>query len=209
MSTGTFVPKQARSQRRQEALLDAVEKLLADRRADQIGVAEVAALANVSVASVYTRFLDKDAMILAVIERFEPRRVEELEEAFGGNWDGMTLRERCERVAFETVSYFRRNRGVLRAMLEYFREHPEAVSPQREEEATLGYRLAGRRLAEALIKVTPGTERVAQAAFFTATCVCRDQIVFGPHSSLGTREMDDTALAVHLAHTMYASLVTP
>lgn len=87
-------PRQARTQESLERLLDAAEALLADKRFEDIHVAEVANRAGTSVAAVYRRFKDKEALLHALHERL-------CEEAFATaddalipeRWVGAGIRE--------------------------------------------------------------------------------------------------------------------
>ncbi|SLN69814.1 HTH-type transcriptional repressor BepR [Roseivivax jejudonensis] len=61
--------QQTRSRRTQGALLDAGERLFAERGLDETAVTDVAAQAGVSVGALYHHFRDKSALYIAVIER--------------------------------------------------------------------------------------------------------------------------------------------
>ncbi|SFE46475.1 TetR/AcrR family transcriptional regulator [Roseivivax sediminis] len=61
--------QQTRSRRTQGALLDAGERLFAERGRDETSVTEIAAAADVSVGALYHHFRDKSALYIAVIER--------------------------------------------------------------------------------------------------------------------------------------------
>lgn len=63
-------PRQARSQRTLERILDATESLIAERGVDNVTVAEVAQRAQSSVGSLYGRFQGKEALVRSVFERF-------------------------------------------------------------------------------------------------------------------------------------------
>jgi AcrR family transcriptional regulator len=61
--------QQTRSQKTQEALLDAAEALFFEQGADATSVADVAEKAGCSVGSVYHHFRDKKAMLYALYDR--------------------------------------------------------------------------------------------------------------------------------------------
>ncbi|MEM6992127.1 MAG: TetR/AcrR family transcriptional regulator [Myxococcota bacterium] len=63
-------PKQERSQRRVEQILDATRGLVGRRGNDAVSMREIAAEAGVSVSSVYQYFPDKNALLRAIIERY-------------------------------------------------------------------------------------------------------------------------------------------
>lgn len=63
-------PKQERSQRRVQAVLDATRSLVGKRGNDAVSMREIAAAAGVSVSSVYQYFPDKNALLRALIDRY-------------------------------------------------------------------------------------------------------------------------------------------
>ncbi|MEZ4369804.1 MAG: TetR/AcrR family transcriptional regulator [Polyangiaceae bacterium] len=66
-------PKQARSQRTLERLLDAAEQLILEQGVVDVSIPEIVARAGSSVGGFYGRFKDKDALIRALEERFLAR----------------------------------------------------------------------------------------------------------------------------------------
>jgi len=62
-------PRQERSRRSQERVLDTLAAMLATRPFDRITVADLARRARVAVTSIYARFEDKRALVLALHER--------------------------------------------------------------------------------------------------------------------------------------------
>jgi AcrR family transcriptional regulator len=96
-------PQQARSQLTLSRILDASETLLAEKSWEDAGVAEIARRAGSSVGAFYSRFRDKDALLVALHERF-------VEEAFATSvaaleetrWTGASICEIVrELVAFQ------------------------------------------------------------------------------------------------------------
>ena len=63
-------PRQARSQKTLERILDAAEALIIERGAEALTVTEVARRARSSVGSLYARFSGKEALLRSVFERF-------------------------------------------------------------------------------------------------------------------------------------------
>jgi AcrR family transcriptional regulator len=62
-------PLQTRSRRSQERVLDACAEMLATQPFDRITMADLARRAGVAVTSIYARFSDKRALVLALHER--------------------------------------------------------------------------------------------------------------------------------------------
>jgi len=92
-------PRQARTQESLERLLDAAETLLADKRFEDVHVAEVASRADSSVAAFYRRFQDKDALLHALHERVCEEALATADDALDpGRWDGAAIREILETI---------------------------------------------------------------------------------------------------------------
>jgi AcrR family transcriptional regulator len=62
-------PRQARSRQSQERVLDAFAAMLGEQPFEQIRIADLARRAGVAVTSIYARFEDKRALVLALHER--------------------------------------------------------------------------------------------------------------------------------------------
>jgi AcrR family transcriptional regulator len=111
-------PRQARSQRTLERILDALGGLLAEKSFDQIAMAELAERAGCSVTSIYARFKDKWSMIAALHESFRDDAI--------GRVDAYLAPERWRRVAADAiiaettaalVSAYDEQRHLMRAVL--------------------------------------------------------------------------------------------
>ena len=63
------VPRQERSRRRVEGLLDAAERIVVERGVDALTTRDIAEAAGVPVASLYQYFSDKEDVLLALAER--------------------------------------------------------------------------------------------------------------------------------------------
>ncbi len=103
--------QQSRSQRTQEALLEAAEALFAEEGADATSVADVAARAGCSVGAVYHHFRDKKALGYALFERLSERfRATTREAVDPARWEGASIADIL--------------RGYLEFSLETGRERP-------------------------------------------------------------------------------------
>lgn len=63
-------PKQARSEKTLRRLLDAGESLIEERGISEVSIADIARRARSSVGGFYSRFKDKDQLLIALHERF-------------------------------------------------------------------------------------------------------------------------------------------
>src|SRR5690349_3773360 len=79
-------PKQARSEESLRRLLDAAESLIHERGFGEVSIADIARRARSSVGGFYSRFRDKDELLLALHEHFARalvQRFEALETSLG------------------------------------------------------------------------------------------------------------------------------
>jgi AcrR family transcriptional regulator len=73
MATGAKPAVQTRSQRSRDAIVEALDGLLREKEFAEIGVAEIAARAGVSAATLYQRFSNKDAAVSILLELYMRR----------------------------------------------------------------------------------------------------------------------------------------
>jgi AcrR family transcriptional regulator len=111
-------PKQPRSERTQERLLRAAEKLILEKGLADASVPEIARRAGSSVGGFYARFPDKDALLRALEERFFAEmlgRVARLADA--GRWGDAPIPVIVRACADELVTVFRERRNLIAAFL--------------------------------------------------------------------------------------------
>lgn len=109
-------PLQERGRARYEALLDCVEAMVVERDPTEIGFYEIAEKAGMAAASVYHFFPTKNAMFLALAERyfdhFRRGASVELDAARPSTWQDY-FRQRHERA----VAYYNANVPAMRLIL--------------------------------------------------------------------------------------------
>jgi AcrR family transcriptional regulator len=111
-------PKQIRSERTQERLLRAAEKLILEKGLADASVPEIARRAGSSIGGFYARFPDKDALLRSLEERFFAEmlgRVARLADA--GRWADASIATIVSACADELVSVFRERRNLIAAFL--------------------------------------------------------------------------------------------
>lgn len=119
-------PKQARSIETVTRLLDAAEKVLAEEGLDAATVPAIAARAGVSVGVVYRRFPDKDALLRAVWQRFLVRQREQTTTTLAAcSAMRIALPDLVHALIRGSIEGHRRLRGLLRALHQYSRAHPD------------------------------------------------------------------------------------
>ena len=122
-------PQQSRSERTQERLLRAAEKLILEKGLADASVPEIARRAGSSVGGFYARFADKDALLRALEERFFVEmygRVAKLADA--GRWRDAEIARIVRACADELVSVFRERRNLIAAFLHRATSDPEMLA---------------------------------------------------------------------------------
>ncbi len=75
-------PRQDRSRRTLEAMLDAVEGLIAERGVEVLKLGDIAARAGYTTGAIYARFRDKEALLEQLYERFVTRAIEAMDQGY-------------------------------------------------------------------------------------------------------------------------------
>ncbi len=138
--------RQARSRANHERLLDAAEAIVAAKGCEAAGVAEVVARAGCSVGACYSRFRDKQGLLLALYDRLHAEAVARLDAAFdAARRSAEPLPSSLQGLVRALVELHRRRRGLLRAFAVEGQRDP-AVQARRERLFQHG----GNRIAEVL-----------------------------------------------------------
>jgi AcrR family transcriptional regulator len=126
------VHHQKRSQETAARLLEAAGAVLEKRGVEGASVPEIARRAGVSPASIYRRFNDKDGLLREVFERFFERAIKANDEALQpSRWTATSLEKSvCALVAGMVAAYSQRP-GLLRAVISYSEQHPDAAFRRR------------------------------------------------------------------------------
>lgn len=128
-------PRQARSRETLRRMLDAAEIVLEKHGIEGATLPRIAAQAQLSPASVYRRFRDKDALMRAVFNRFSEQNAEELDKpiddeqirklgirAFANQWVGAL------------ITGYRTRTGLVRAAVNYSQQHADVAFVRRKEQ---------------------------------------------------------------------------
>jgi AcrR family transcriptional regulator len=203
-------PVQDRSRRTLDALLDATEALLRERRFEQITVAEIILRAGASTGSFYARFPGKDALLPALYARYHAELPERLERIAGSlDYDRLSLADACRRVVREFASSFERHPHLMRAIVIYARTKPEEIRPLLGERARVHRQLVDLfRPFHPEIRHPDPEEAVRSGLFLVATTV-REAVLFpdAPLAALTGQPLD--RLERMLGDVLYAYLTTP
>ena len=132
MSQGAKSTFQARSRATRDKLIAALEDLLRTKRFDEISVAEIAAKAGVSPASIYRRFENKDAFIPVLFELYR-RRIDDWTVSPEARFDpdeAPTLRAALRQVALIALRQLGQQRHILRAVHVYAHLRPDLIGQE-------------------------------------------------------------------------------
>jgi AcrR family transcriptional regulator len=110
-------PKQQRSRDTLARIVNAAERLLEERRFEDVSVADIAARAHSSVGAFYARFVDKDGLLDYLDELHAETLVQRVSEySEDPRWEAVSARVFVADVIGFLVGYFKEHRGVLRAL---------------------------------------------------------------------------------------------
>lgn len=199
-------PKQARSERTLQRILDSAEQLIRDKGLADVSVPDIVAHAGSSVGGFYARFHDKNELLRAIEERFFNRmrdRVEGLAEP--SRWGALSLPEIARVLIHELVQTGNRERPLIEAIL-YRAAHDPGI---RDDGLRFRRRVSSRigsvlvRHADAIRHPEPAVaiDLGIQAAF----AVMLQHIVFGA-TMAGGRALSDARLEIELTRVFLGYL---
>jgi AcrR family transcriptional regulator len=167
------VPTQLRSRERVERILDASSRIVVEKGVDALSTRGVSELAGVPVASIYQYFADKDAILLALVQR-DTEEMDEQVRADLGRLEVLSVESIVETTmrAFVTVYHRRPSfveiwlRGRTNAAVhDYGRKHNERTAAELLEfTVAAGLARPDTPMAAALLAVEMG-DRIFQLAF--------------------------------------------
>jgi len=167
------VPTQLRSRKRVERILDASSRIVVERGVDALTTRAVSDLAEVPVASIYQYFADKDAILLALVER-DTEEMDEQVRADLGRLELLSLQTIVETTMRAYVAVYHRRPSFVEiwlrgrtnaAVRDYGRRHNERTAAEVLEFASAaGLTRPDTPMAAAVLAVEIG-DRVFQLAF--------------------------------------------
>ena len=111
-------PRQQRSQRTLEAVLDAAEALIAERGVEAPKLGDIAARAGYTTGAIYARFRDKEALLEQLYARFVRRAIEAMDQSYATlTADGVDLAAALTLWARTLIAYQRRHWPLHNAFL--------------------------------------------------------------------------------------------
>jgi len=200
-------PRQARSRKTLQRIIDATEALLAEKTFDRVSVTEIVRQAHSSVGAFYARFRDKDTLLDHLDALFEEelvdaaRRYEE-----DPRWSRAPLAELVGELVGFLVRFHIERRGLLRALLE--REHgrraPRSM-PAGRRANPLANVLVQRVMAHRREIEHPNPELAARFGLAMVVRTIRERILF-PESFAREATVTEGILRQELARAYLAYL---
>jgi len=118
-TSGVRAPRQARSQRTLERVLEAGAEVFAAGGYDGFTIAEVCRLASSSTGAVYTRFENKDALVRAVHDHIMADMVRVVAALYAPSpaWEALTTPQLIEHAVRLLADHFRERSDMVRAVV--------------------------------------------------------------------------------------------
>jgi AcrR family transcriptional regulator len=192
-------PRQDRSVKTYNALLDAAERLLRDRPWEEISTVAIMLEAGCSNGAIYGRVKSKDDLLVELYERHDRRLKEKFERRKKKvPENGESIEHLLSREIDQLVRTYRENRWLLRAMGLLSRRRPHVVSIETRKERKSMFDLIGLQFLEfeELFDQNDAARNVELGIFFVST-ILREAILYqGPH--FGTLNLSDHELKASL-----------
>ncbi|HVS16395.1 MAG TPA: TetR/AcrR family transcriptional regulator [Thermoanaerobaculia bacterium] len=202
-------PRQARSRRSLDRILDATRELLEDRSFDQISIAEIVARAGSSVGVFYSRFADKQALLDCLDELYALDVIREL-GGLAESWQKRrpSLQEMVEEATRRLITFHRARRGLVRALILHARLHVDGPFAERTRRMQRQPGIADALLAHRDEIDHPDPERAARFSLVQALTAVREHVLFaeGPAAIV---PLDGEALAREVERAWLAYLRGP
>jgi AcrR family transcriptional regulator len=197
-------PRQERSRQSQERVLDAFGRMLTERPFEQITMANLARRAGVAVTSIYARFEDKRALVLALHERHVAETLAFTDALLDPErWRGRDLAAIVHGILAGVVARQRPREHLLRAAL---------ILGDHDVEARVAHlmRHGSERLATLLrphLRHLASAERDQQVDFaFRAVMAVLQQRLLFPTTEPGRYRLTDKSLTARLIALFLAAV---
>lgn len=199
-------PQQARSQETLDRILDAAERLVAEKGFEDTTVADVVARAGSSIGAFYTRFPDKDGLLYALYERYLAQANATADLALDpARWSGADIATILREAIRFLVAVYREQSGLIRAFVLRNHVDPEFRARQRRLSHRVSERLAALLLARASEIRHPQPARAAAFGFTMIFSTIESALLFGEMRS-DDLALGDDALAAELTRAYLAYL---
>jgi AcrR family transcriptional regulator len=192
--------KQLRARRSRDRMLDAGQRLVAERPFDALSVADIVRAADCSVGAFYLRFRDKDAFFNALIAQYLALGRAETEELFASHEDDRLI----SALIVNTTSRFHRFAGLIRSAIRKRMEDPTVWEPIRRSGHFNADRFVAWLVQHRRRKLTVDEEMPVRFAFQVLYGTLNNALVNQP----GPLDIADPAFPVHLERTFRLVLLS-
>jgi AcrR family transcriptional regulator len=192
-------PRQQRSRKTLDRILDAAEALVSEKGFEDTPVAEIVRRAGSSVGAFYTRFEDKDALLSALYERYYEQAIATADITLDpARWEGASIREILDSVIRFLVEIYREQAGLIRAFVLRHYTSPEFRQKRERLSRDVNERLSALLLERRDEIRHPDPELAAVFGLTLVFNALDGAILFGQtHSDV--LPLSDDALAAELA----------
>ena len=179
-------PKQKRSADSLEKVVEAAEKILRVRSANDMTISRIVEESGVSVGAIYARFTDKDGVFQELVSRFMRRTLDEFERIDADHWAQQPLAAFVDRVVATNADIYFAHRGVLRAWLLRRRlvDDPILASAMQRYNRQVGSLLVDLYMAHVAEIEHPKPREAVSVAIETMTALLREHVVFADRQTL-------------------------
>jgi len=211
MSQGAKKTHQQRSRQTRDKLLNALEKLLRKQDFADISVAEIAAKAGVSAASIYRRFDNKNGFIPVLFDLYL-KRLEEWGSSKEAQLDleGCTLREALQQVTHIGWKQIVSQAHIMRAVHLHGRSHLGLM--QEKIDTYEGGTLAAMRMLIDLYAADikrSDLDKTARMLSYYLNNIMIEKGLFGEQGAIFGIAFDDKIFTDEIAEFAFAYLTTP
>jgi AcrR family transcriptional regulator len=206
-------PRQARSKRTQEALLDALETLLQQRFFEQITIQEIAEEAGVAVGTVYRRFRNKEALLPALYRRLDRKMADWADHVLPRNGppDGVSLYDEIHHLVLAHVQFYRNNAPILRTLYLNVRLDGELADPAVARRRKSLYMKLLQPVWDALAASGLPEPRPDQARCFILLLLSplNERCLFPDNTPASSLRMSNRRFVEEVSHALYCYLSSP
>jgi AcrR family transcriptional regulator len=185
-------PKQARSERTLQRLLDAAEALIAEKGHSAVSIPEIARRARSSVGGFYARFRDKNELLRALEERHFLELLQRVERlADGKRWANADTVQIIDAAVAELVTVTRERRHMIAAFLVRAIEDPVIREGGLRFRRNVEERISALLLSRAGEMSHPDPALAIDFAIQTAFAIMQQHVLIEETQVSGRRLSDD------------------
>jgi AcrR family transcriptional regulator len=199
-------PKQRRSEKTLQRLLDAGEVLIEEKGLADVSVPDIVRRAGSSVGGFYARFRDKNELLRALEERFFGELLQRVDRLCDPTrWAGAALPAVVRACVAELVGTFRQRQALIRAFLFRGLSDPEFIGDALRFRRRVSDRIAALLLGRRAEIGHPDPELAIELGVQLAFGLMHQFVVFGEVRA-GGRRLSESALVEELTRSLCAHL---